>query len=148
MLQAFAKGCKDLSEIWSLALAPDVLDAVLRLGRQAAAAESGFHLPDELWARIICDFAIAHRDKPPERGHLLRSLTPLYLCRVASFVIETQNLFSAQVEERIENLCLCFESLKPYLAARWGAYPEPKRKPEAQARPAGAEPSKVEVPRS
>ncbi len=148
MLQAFAKGCKDLAEIWSLALAPDVLDAVLRLGRQAAAGESGFHLPDELWARIICDFAIAHRDKPPERGHLLRSLTPLYLCRVASFVIETQNLFSAQVEEKIENLCLCFEALKPYLAGRWGAYPGPKRQPEVQTAPAGAEPSKVEVPKS
>jgi hypothetical protein len=51
----------------------------------------------------------------------LRALTPLYLARVASFVIETQSLFSAQVEERIERLCLCFERLKPYLLAQWDA---------------------------
>ncbi len=56
-----------------------------------------------------------------ERGHLLRSLTPLYLARVASFVIETESLLSAQVEEKIEALCCSFESTKPYLMAHWNA---------------------------
>jgi hypothetical protein len=55
------------------------------------------------------------------RGHLLRSLTPLYLARVASFVIETRMLVAAEVEEKIESLCRTFEENKPYLAARWGA---------------------------
>ena len=53
------------------------------------------------------------------RGPILRSLTPLYLARVASFVIETETLVAGEVEERIERLCLTFEELKPYLIARW-----------------------------
>jgi hypothetical protein len=60
---------------------------------------------------------------PFERGHLLRSLTPLYLGRVASFVIETREMYAAQVEDRIERLCLTFENLKPYLLASWGEKP-------------------------
>ena len=50
---------------------------------------------------------------------MLRSLTPLYLARVASFVIETRDLIGPEVEERIEQLCLSFERLKPYLAKTW-----------------------------
>jgi hypothetical protein len=42
---------------------------------------------------------------------------------VASFVLETEDLISAQVEERIENLCLLFEGRKDYLAALWGEQP-------------------------
>ena len=51
------------------------------------------------------------------RGLILRSLTPLYLARVASFVRETENLVAGEVEEKIEQLCLTFENLKPSLVA-------------------------------
>jgi hypothetical protein len=50
---------------------------------------------------------------------LIRSLTPLYLGRVGSFVIQTENLASGEVEERIEELCVAFERLKPYLISLW-----------------------------
>ncbi len=50
---------------------------------------------------------------------ILRSLTPLYLARVASFVRETETLVAAEVEEKIEQLCLTFEHLKPHLIAEW-----------------------------
>ena len=117
MLHAFQRGCSELGEIWSQALCPDTLTDLLALGRQEATDR--FHLHDELWVRIILDFACAFRRDPLERGHLLQSLTPLYLGRVASFVLETEQLYSSQVEERIEQLCVCFESAKPYLISRW-----------------------------
>jgi len=118
MLDAFRSGCEELREVWALALQPDTHAAIRKLGCEAS-RNPQFHLEDELWARVICEFASAHKKRPVERGHLLRSLTPLYLARVASFVLETQSLFSVQVEERIEHLCLCFERLKPYLLAQW-----------------------------
>ena len=121
MLDTFARGAADLADIWSIALAPETVGEVGKLATQAAGADDSFHLPDELWARIIIEFACAHHNLPLERGHLLRSLTALYLARVASFVIETKDSDAAQVEERIERLCLCFEELKPYLMSRWGA---------------------------
>jgi glycosyltransferase involved in cell wall biosynthesis len=120
MISNFRAGCSDLGEIWALALEPDTLLAVQNLHCTASPAGArSFHLDDELWTRIIADFACAHNRRRVERGHLLRSLTPLYLAKVASFVNETREMFASQVEDRIERLCLEFESAKPYLEAQW-----------------------------
>ncbi len=132
MVKSFLRGCRELHEIWALALAKNTLEDLVKTCRDLDGGSRRLRIPDDLWARIIMDFACAHRLMPVERGHLLRSLTPLYLARVASFVIETENLFSAQVEERIEELCLVFEELKPYLTSRWDG--EPAAGPEIRAR--------------
>jgi len=119
MLAAFRRGCEDLREVWALALQPATLAAVRDLGGPASRSPRAFRLEDELWTWIVFDLACAHRRRPLERGLLLRSLTPLYLGRVASFVLEVEDCFAEQVEERIERLCLCFEKLKPRLVAQW-----------------------------
>jgi hypothetical protein len=72
-----------------------------------------------LWAKVIMEFSWAYRTNPILRTQLVRSLTPLYLGRVASFVRQTESLVSAEVEDRIEGLCVAFESLKPYLISLW-----------------------------
>jgi glycosyltransferase involved in cell wall biosynthesis len=139
MLQAFCRGCRELGEIWALALAPRTLAELLRLGNAAESRAAAFHLDDELWTRTIYDFARAHRDLGAERGHLLRSLTPLYLGRVASFVAETAELAPADVERKIEDLCGCFEALKPELVRRWRnepALPAAERAAETDGREA------------
>ncbi len=91
-----------------------------------------FHLEDELWVKVIYDFAAAHRRARIDRGHLLRSLTPLYMARVASFVIETAELGPEDVDEKIEGLCRAYEEAKPYLIANWTG----KTPPESAAPPA------------
>jgi hypothetical protein len=53
------------------------------------------------------------------REHLLRSLTPLFLGRTASFINETVDADADQVEDVIEGTCQEFESLKAYLVERW-----------------------------
>jgi glycosyltransferase involved in cell wall biosynthesis len=130
MLAAFGRGCEELGEVWELALEPATLAAVKALGRRAAGDARAFRLEDELWTRVIFDFACAHRRRSLERGLLLRSMTPLYLGRVASFVLEAEGLFAAQVEDRIEQLCRCFEKLKPQLAALWDGCPAPVPPPQ------------------
>jgi glycosyltransferase involved in cell wall biosynthesis len=123
MLGLFRRACEDLGEIWALALKPETLRAVRVLAQ--VAEKENFHLDDELWVRIIYDFACAHKNRSLDRGHLLRSLTPLYLARVASFVLETQALYSPEVEAKIEHLSKCYEDLKPYLISNWsGSSPE------------------------
>lgn len=131
MVNAFYRGCHELGEIWAVALQPETHKQVLGLG-MAGGTENGppFHLDDELWTRVILDFACAYRRHPLSSGQLLQSLTPLYLARVASFVEETRNLSSAQVEEKIEQLCMTFETLKPYLLAHWAAETVPARDSE------------------
>jgi hypothetical protein len=102
-----------------MAVDPDTLAEIVGLAAKSLEHSEQFHLDDELWSRILIEFACAHHRRPIERSHLLRSLTPLYLARVASFVVETRDLVSSEVDEKIENLCLCLEQMKPLLIERW-----------------------------
>ena len=68
----------------------------------------------------LYDFALGHHYGVVHRAHLLRSLTPLYLGRTASFVLETATSGSAEVEERIRRLADEFVAQKPHLRERWG----------------------------
>jgi glycosyltransferase involved in cell wall biosynthesis len=126
MLGVFHRATRELREVWALALQPATLKELSKVSSVLAAdSRNGFHLDDELWVRVVMDFAVAWHEQPAERNHILRSLTSLYLARVASFVLETRDLLSDQVEERIERLCLTFQRLKPYLRAGWDHSPSP-----------------------
>jgi len=70
------------------------------------------------WRLSICS-ALAFNKKALNRIHLLKSLTPLYIGRIASFVIETWTSDAADVESRIEKLCVIFEDKKPLLIKNW-----------------------------
>jgi glycosyltransferase involved in cell wall biosynthesis len=123
MLAVFRAGFRDLSELWSIALEPETFHSLGSLVEQSEDHPSAFDLGDELWTQVIYDFSCAHDQQRLDRGHLLRSLTPLYLARVASFVNETREMYAPEVEDRIESLCLTFEDLKSYLRARWRVNP-------------------------
>ena len=125
MLREFQRGARELGEVWSLALTPTTFQEIKKVaGASEIAGE--FHLSDSLWARIVLEFSVAYKAHPLLRGQLLGSLTPLYLGRVASFVYETRMMTSREVEDRIESLCVTFESLKPYLAQLWRGRGESK----------------------
>jgi hypothetical protein len=130
MVDHFCRGLTDLGEIWDHVLQPSTVSELRSLGRLAA---KEFHLPDELWVRAIYDFAVAYNVRKIHTDHLLRSLTPLYMGRVASFVAETTNSTAREVEEKIEQLCLVYEKWKPYLIERWQHEPEPARDEESAA---------------
>jgi superfamily I DNA and/or RNA helicase len=51
--------------------------------------------------------------------HLIKSLTPLYLGKTASFVIEVEDMDQEGAEAEIEKLCLEFEDKKEYLINNW-----------------------------
>ena len=112
----FQTGARDLQDIWRLVLAQETYAEIEAL---AAVPSVEFHYPPGLWARTVYDFALAWHRKTIDREHLLRSLTPLYLGRTASFVLETANADSTEVERILENLCLEYEKLKPCLLRRW-----------------------------
>jgi glucosylglycerate synthase len=116
MIEAFRLGSQDLREIWGAVLPPATL---LELSRMARCPDESFRFPDELWARTLYDFALGHRLRVIGRDHLLRALTPLYTGWTASFIQEIRDACAAEVEDRIETLCLAFEAQKPYLISRW-----------------------------
>ncbi|MEW6542867.1 MAG: glycosyltransferase [Nitrospirota bacterium] len=116
MVHTFHQGLTDLEPIWRQMLAPETLGELLPL---KGCPLREFRIPDDLWARIVYDAALAHHRRTMPREHLLRALTPLYLGRTATFVLETQALTTTEAEGRIETLCQVFEKRKPYLVGRW-----------------------------
>jgi len=116
MASAFRLGLRDLTPVWEHVLAPETLGDVLSL-------ETGdlqdFRFPDDLWARVVYDFALGHHYAVIHREHLLRSLVPLYLGRTAAFVLATRERSAAASEAAAEGVARAFERQKPYLVERW-----------------------------
>jgi hypothetical protein len=112
----FRQGVRDLLPIYERVLTPQ---QVKDLESCAAESIARFVLPDELWVALIYSFALAFHRRVFDREHLVKSLTPLYLGWVASFARRSENETSAQVDDRIERLCLVYEQLKPYLLNQW-----------------------------
>jgi glucosylglycerate synthase len=116
LVAAFHLGVKDLLPIWEHILAPDTLGDVLGLG---GSEEIGFRFPDDLWARVVYDFAVGHHLSVLHRDHLLRSLVPLYLGRTAAYIQETMLGSAAATETALESVGSAFERQKPYLIDHW-----------------------------
>lgn len=116
MVQAFRLGIHELGSIWEHILAPDTLSDVLDL---EVPATDGFRFPDDLWARVVYDFALGHHYGVVHRDHLLRSLVPLYLGRAAAFVLATRARDAAATEATLESMSLAFERGKSYLVEMW-----------------------------
>ncbi len=116
MLKLFREGLSNLREIWLDILGAGDFKEVEQLG---ALSDSEFDFPLSLWTRIIYDYAIAFHEKKLPAEHLIKSLTPLYIGKTASFVLAAENMDAAGAEAEIEKLCLEFENNKDYLASRW-----------------------------
>jgi glucosylglycerate synthase len=116
LLEGFQLGVRDLGSIWELILAPDTLGEVLVLD---AATPDSFRFPDDLWARVVYDFALGHHYGVVHREHLLRSLVPLYLGRTAAYVAATRRASAEATERALEAVATAFERQKPYLVEHW-----------------------------
>ncbi len=116
MVESFQLGFRNLQEVWARVLPPAT---VVALGRLARAPADQFRMPDDLWARIIFDVALGFRLRLINRDHLLRAMTPVYLGWAASFARDVSEAERAAVGRRVEDLCLAYETQKPYLLARW-----------------------------
>ena len=116
MIESFQLAVRNLDELWQLVLPPVTL---LELKHLARSAPENFRMADRLWARIVYDFALAHRLRAISRTHLMGALTPLYLGWVASYVLEISEMQAEQVTQRQDQLARAFEENKPYLVSRW-----------------------------
>jgi glycosyltransferase involved in cell wall biosynthesis len=116
MVDSFQQGLSNLGPVWRKLLSPDLM---AQLQEVASHHVVDFHLPDAAWVKIVQDFALAYRHRVMTRTHILKSLTPLYLGWIASFVNQTMDSDARQVEEKLEALCLEFEKQKTYLLANW-----------------------------
>ncbi|MFO7694053.1 MAG: hypothetical protein R6V57_13270 [Vicinamibacterales bacterium] len=113
MVEAFRSALGNLANVWSMLLPPATLLELKKLSRLPA---EQFHIPDDLWARVVYDVTLGHRLRVISRDHVLRSFVQLYLAWVASWVMQASDDTAAGQQER---LCVAFEQQKPYLLSRW-----------------------------
>lgn len=116
MLENFRLGVKELSTLYESFLPGEIM---WFLSDAAEKSKEKFSLPDDVWVEIIYRFALAYRERLMRQAHIIKSLTPLYLGKVASFVLETWDSQAEDVEKRLDDLCSAFERGKPYLVDGW-----------------------------
>jgi hypothetical protein len=115
LIESCRLGLRELQDLWTWVLPPRTL---FDLRGVVTAPADRFRIEDDLWARIVYDFAVGYRLRVLARDHLLRSLTPLYAGWLASYVLQVRERPEA-ADERIEALAAAFEAQKPYLISRW-----------------------------
>jgi hypothetical protein len=116
LIESFQLGARNLREVWSIILTPSTL---LELGHIARNGAAQFRMPDVTWARVVYDFALAHRLRTISRDQMLRALTPIYLGWVASYARDLEHASPEAAEERLEKLCVVYEDTKSYFVSRW-----------------------------
>jgi glucosylglycerate synthase len=116
LVESFQLANRDLQEIWGLVLPPSTLVALRKISRMPV---EQFRMPDDLWVRIVFDFALGHHLRIINRDHLLKSMTPLYLAWVASYAQGLASAGAATLDQTLERLSVAYESGKPYLVSRW-----------------------------
>ena len=123
LLEEFAKGRLNVGDEWQTVLSAENMTAVEALAMDADLALDGgaFMFPDEIWARIVYDVALAWHERLLPLDRLVAALIPLYFARVASLVFETTELTTDQAEAFVERQARVFELTKPYLVDRWRA---------------------------
>jgi hypothetical protein len=116
MIARFRGGVKDLRRMWSEIIGQGDMGELDAIGKLP---DAKFRFPIELWTRIVYDFALAYHTRKFPYEHLLKSLTPLYLGKTASFIMEAENMDQDEAEAEIERLCIQFETHKPHLVRNW-----------------------------
>ena len=116
LLAQYRQAAHDLPPIWEAFLSPGSLAAI-----RGAAHGPAVALGDEAWVQIIAEAATGFRRRALPPATLIRSLVPLYLGKVATFVAETEAGSAEEAEARLEELALAYERGKGGLEALWGA---------------------------
>jgi len=85
----------------------------------AAKGKTKFVLPERTWVKVLYETAATFHRWKDNRTQLVNLVTPLYLGRVASFIIQTKKMSSAEAEEVVEQQAQVFEEEKDYLIQVW-----------------------------
>jgi hypothetical protein len=121
----FRAGFDHFSPLWREILSADSYAA---LGEVAAKRSPQGGIDPRLWARIVYDFAYSYLRWSRDRYKLVEMMTPIYYGRVASFIIDTETMTTAEADEVVERQAEVFEEEKAYFLERlesWETVTEP-----------------------
>jgi hypothetical protein len=117
LVQIFTQAASELVPIWELFLSRESLEAI-----QGASDGTGrLRLTDEAWVGIVQEAAVGYHRRRLPADTLIKSLVPLYLGKVGTFVEETRDVSPEEAEESLERLALTYEAGKGRLCDLFSA---------------------------
>jgi hypothetical protein len=116
LLSMFRSGVSGLESVFQTILSPSTLAELQEIARLE---EEDFRYTAELWVKTVYEFAVAYYKSVINRDHIIQALAPLFRGRALTFLLENRNTSAHEIERQVENLCLEFERLKPYLLEMW-----------------------------
>jgi hypothetical protein len=116
--QMFASGVVDLQDVLKSILSASTL---AQLQAAAASGENNSQYTDELWVKVVYEFAASYHRSVINRDHIIQALAPLYRGRTYAFLTENMKASKEELQTHIEALCQAFERQKPYLLELWTA---------------------------
>ena len=116
--QMFTSGVTDLQDVLRSIVSASTLAQL-----QSAATNEGnnFQYTDELWVKVVYEFAASYHRSVINRDHIIQALAPLYRGRAYAFLTENLKASKDELAMHIESLCQTFERQKPYLLELWTA---------------------------
>jgi len=121
LYQRFHRGFRKFDCIWQEILKKENHEELAKI---ILLSKKSLCFPSSLWAKILYDYiCFYHRFRNTfmemSLPLVLESMIPLYFGFVASYVLKTNKMSNQEAEEEIENICMEFEKLKPYLIDNW-----------------------------
>jgi hypothetical protein len=115
---AFHSGARRHRRLWRTTLAPSNFEEVIKLVDKPRGA---LHLPADLWARAVFDFAVVYNKGENDPDKVAAALLPLYYGRIATILHATGAKLDA-VEQVVQAQAQTFAEQKQYLLQRWETY--------------------------
>jgi glycosyltransferase involved in cell wall biosynthesis len=112
----FRVGFDHFGALWREILTPESYSALSELAKPKL-PKGG--LEPRLWAHIVYDFAYAYLRWSRDRYKLVEIMTPTYYGRVASFILETNDMTTAEADQVVERQAEIFEEEKAYFLERF-----------------------------
>ena len=122
LVEEFNMGLGHFSSIYREILSADTYGRLEQIAHSEVCMPEGycdFHMPADLWARIIYDLAVVFNCWRGDTHKLIDLSSPLYYAQVASIANRTQDLGHAESEKVIDDILRAFVNEKVYLAQRW-----------------------------
>jgi hypothetical protein len=116
LIENFKTGYQQFSVLWKDIFSKQCFDQIKKASELDSAS---FYLPTDAWVKILYELAATFHSWKINRYKLIDLMTPLYYCRVASFVRQSWEMSSEEAEKLVEEQALKFEQHKDYLMHMW-----------------------------
>ncbi|MDR5696151.1 MAG: glycosyl transferase family 2, partial [Armatimonadota bacterium] len=116
LVERFREGFRKLGPLWQKVVGTDIY---AQLAHAAMEVGPSIELGEDLWAKMVYDFAVGFHREDLDPDEVVGALVPIYFGRIAAFAAETDSKTTAQAEEVIERQARVFEELKPRLIQAW-----------------------------